>query len=211
MKVAILSEGPTDEAAVAMLAGAVLVPSVEVIPVPIRHSPGVDALFRILPSAYLSVYYHSDADGLIVVADSNATPVHPADIGQECDEPECRLCMTRRAIRQAAAQVKADTGRGPLRWAVGLAVPAIEAWCLCAGDNNISENTWVQGLNQGTKPYTRRELKRRLYGPKPWPEQHTRKCIEGVTPCVADDLRLLENKFPIGFGALRADLRSWLH
>ncbi|MBS3733852.1 MAG: hypothetical protein KGY99_02890 [Phycisphaerae bacterium] len=209
MKVAIVSEGPTDEATVRALAEAVLSEPIETVKPAIRRSPGIDKLLELLPLIYKSLYYGWQADGLIVVVDSNASAIHAATTADDCGQGDCRLCLARRALRNAAGAVDQTAGRKPLHWAVGLAVPAIEAWCLCAPDNNVSENTWIQGMEAGQKPYTRRELKRRLYGPQPWPEGHTVHAIQAAMETVTDNVALLLSKFPVGFGALRSDLSQW--
>jgi hypothetical protein len=93
--------------------------------------------------------------------------------------------------------------------AVGLAVPAIEAWYLCGREQNVSENAWAQGLKERRRPYTRNRLKELAYGTdRPSLALETSGAIDEMHR-VAQDLGQLERKFPVGFGSLLRDLRAW--
>ena len=63
-------------------------------------------------------------------------------------------------------QVRPRTSLPPLKIALGLAVPAIEAWLLCDVDSHVTEAAWMNGLKDspGRMPYTKGSLKRQLYG-----------------------------------------------
>lgn len=52
----------------------------------------------------------------------------------------------------------------PLKIAIGLAVPAMEAWLRCGQDADISEATWAEGLQTHRYPCDKRVLKQRVYG-----------------------------------------------
>ncbi|MDP3207548.1 MAG: hypothetical protein Q8M65_00225 [Rhodoglobus sp.] len=90
--------------------------------------------------------------------------------------------------------------------AVGVAVPAMEAWYLCGRDETVSEAAWVAGQKSGYMPYSRLQLKRRVYGTdRPTLVQQT-VCAVREAERHRRDTRRLENDFP-GFAALAADLR----
>ena len=93
--------------------------------------------------------------------------------------------------------------------AVGLAVPAIEAWLLCGRDTSVTEAAWVQGQASGRLPYTRAQLKWKVYGTeRPSLPHELRRAVQEVSRH-RGDVRRLENDFPHGFGALTRDLRAW--
>ena len=88
-------------------------------------------------------------------------------------------------------------------------MPAVEAWYLCGRDDSVSEAVWVKGQAKGTIPYTRRELKWRVYGTeRPSLPFETERALTEVRRH-RGDFRRLEYDFPIGFGLLAQDLRRW--
>ena len=92
---------------------------------------------------------------------------------------------------------------------MGVAVPAIEAWYLCGRDPQVTEAAWVEGQARGRAPYTRAELKGRVYGTDRPSLPHETRCALDAVRRQGGDLRRLEVDFPNGFGALARDLRSW--
>ena len=209
MRVAILSESPADEAAVRILVEAVLGHSIEVVPRR-RRAGGVGAAFKSLPPVLKELQYRRTAEALVFVVDSNGTPVHPGGGGEACEAGDaCRLCRARRIVREVRASLRPMSDYPPIRVALGLAVPQIEAWYLCGSDPNVSENAWVQAMAEGRPLYRRGELKELVYDTdRPALELETRRATEEMTR-VAADLPGLERKFPVGFGALRRDLHAW--
>lgn len=208
MNVAFLSESAADEAAVRLLVEAVLGQPIE--PVPLRHrARGWNAIPGTIAAAVPAIYYSGSAEGLVVVLDSNSSPIHRGAPGVLCEDGHCRLCMARRDLALAVGKLGPVPHRGPLRTAVGLAVPAIEAWYLCGNDPNVSESAWKQGLAEGRTPYTRNQLKQRAYGTDRPSLALETECATREAQRIALDLDLLAKKFPIGFGALRSDLGKW--
>jgi len=210
MRVAILSESPADEAALRILTEAVLGRSIE--PVGIRRrAGGWQEAFRLLPNLLKGLHYYRQAEALVFVVDSNGTPVHPGGGDGPCEAgDDCRLCRARRIVREVQGSLRPVGDDPPVRVALGLAVPQIEAWYLCGQDPNVSENAWVQAMAESRRLYRRGELKERVYGTdRPSLARETQRATEEVTR-VAADLDALERKFPVGFGALRADLQAWV-
>ncbi len=99
-----------------------------------------------------------------------------------------------------------------IRVALGTAVPAIEAWCMCGSDPHVTESAWIQALQSRRFPYTKKDLKQRIYGsPEPALELETRRLVEQTKRILAEDhLALLGKQFPVGFGSLADEVRSWL-
>jgi len=89
---------------------------------------------------------------------------------------------------------------------VGLAVPALEAWLLCGRDDSVNEAAWVNGQASGRLPYTRAELKWRVYRTERPSLAHEIDCALFEVARHGGDLRRLEYDFP-GFAFLLADLR----
>jgi len=202
MKVAILSESPADEAALRVLVDAVL--GIKTTPIAANlRSRGWHAVRNILPVITKQLHYHSDAEGLVVVVDSNHTYLSG-------DEPKNRLREFQELLQRCQKQLSPKTGRAQLKIAVGVAAPAIEAWLLCKSHPHICETAWEKGLNDKREPYSKLELKRKLYGClEVFPlELTTQKMIEAAEG-LKNDLSVLERNFPNGFGSLAKELRSW--
>lgn len=208
MKLAILSESPADEAAIAVLVEAALGEPFQ------RVQPGLRArgwpsVAQVLPSIIHHLHFNTDADGLVVVVDSDDSVVHTAaHDAPDYFHPQCRMCRLRAVFRQTTKRFPPAHGRKRVLRGVGIAVPAIEAWYLCGRDAQVGEAAWIAGQESGQPPYTRAELKQRVYGTdRPSLQWETKRALEEVRRQRAD-LRRLENDFPC-FAALSRDLRGW--
>jgi hypothetical protein len=222
MKIALLSESPADEAALRVLVEYVL--GEPFTPVtPSLRARGWPSVEQVLPPVIRHLHFNTDTDGLVVVVDSDDSVVHTA--AHEAPgyfHQGCRICRLRAVFRRtiknlptprphfAAAEPSPPVrGRDRVLRAVGLAVPAIEAWYLCGRDTSVTEAAWTGGQERGVAPYTRRELKWRVYGTeRPTLPHEIKRAVQEVTRHHGD-LRRLENDFPQGFGSLARDLRSW--
>lgn len=220
-RVALLSESPADEAALRVLVGFVLGP-VRIVP-PSLRARGWPSVEQVLPPILRYLHFQTDADGIVVVVDSDDSVVHgPSHEVPGYHHPGCRLCRLRAVARRTLknlptprpAFARSDSSppaRGHMRVlrAIGLAVPAIEAWLLCGRDPAVNEAAWLSGQESGRPPYTRLDLKYRVYGTdRPGLPLQTRRAIEEISRH-RGDIRRLENDFPNGFGALARDLRDW--
>ena len=97
----------------------------------------------------------------------------------------------------------------PLRIALGLVVPTIEAWLLCGIDTHVTEAAWLNGLKDGAMPYTKRNLKQQLYGTSHPSLEIETEAMKRAASRLAANLSALEGLFPNGFGALCNSLRAW--
>jgi hypothetical protein len=93
--------------------------------------------------------------------------------------------------------------------AVGLAVPAIEAWFLCGNDSSASEAAWLQGGFSTFGSDYRKGLKQKLYGKTPVSSLFKAARMKEESARLAANLSLLESHFPNGFGALANAIRNW--
>jgi hypothetical protein len=209
MKLALLSESPADEAALEVLVGYVLGTPFERV-APALRARGWPSVEQVLPAILRHLYFNTDAEGLVVVVDADDSVVHnAAHEAPAYHHPGCRICRLRRVFRRVFKNLPPARGRQRVLRAVGLAVPAIEAWYLCGRDTSITEAAWTDGQLNGRPPYTRRELKWRVYGTeRPTLPHEIKRAVQEVTRHHGD-VRRLENDFPQGFGALARDLRSW--
>lgn len=221
MKLAILSESPADEAALHVLVEYVLGGHFTTV-APHLRARGWPSVEQVLPPILRHLHFNTEADGLVVVVDSDDSPVHtPEHEAPGYYHPLCRICRLRAVFRRtlknlpprkfhpsSPAQHRPPAKARVLR-AVGLAVPAIEAWLLCGRDESVTEEVWLVGQEKGALPYTRRELKQRVYGTeRPSLPLEIKRAVEEVSRH-RGNVRRLENDFPNGFGALARDLRSW--
>ena len=158
------------------------------------------------------LHCHTDAEGLVLIVDSNGSPSHA--IFHETENAtirECRLCQLWSIASEVLGKVRPRDNQSALKVAIGLAVPTIEAWLLCGVDSHVTEAAWINGLKQGPgkMPYSKGSLKRQLYGTShPSLVLETEKMKAAATR-LCQDLGSIEKLFPAGFGALVKSLRAW--
>jgi hypothetical protein len=209
MKVALLSESPADEIAVRVLVESVLGGPISQVQ-PALRARGWPNVAQVLPPVLRHLHFNTDAAGLVVVVDSDDSVVHTA--AHEAEgyfHPQCRLCQLRAVDRQTVKKLPPARGRKRVLRCVGVAVPAVEAWYLCGRDERVTEAAWLQGQETGRPPYTRAELKWRVYGTDRPTLPHEIECALREVRRHRHDIRRLEGDFPGGFGALVRDLRDW--
>ena len=208
MKVALLSESPADEAALRVLVEAALGASPQFV------SPGLRArgwpnVVQLLPAVIRHLHFQTDVDALAVVVDADDSVVHTADHDRpDYFHPQCRMCELRAVFRRTAKRLPPAHGRARVLRGIGVAVPAIEAWYLCGRDARVSEAAWVAGQESGRQPYSRAELKWRVYGTDRPSLPHETLCALREVERHRRDPRRLEAEFP-GFAALARDVRGW--
>jgi hypothetical protein len=210
MKVAYFAESPADQAALTIFTEAILGRKTELITHAGLRSRGWNSVLSVLPAVIKELHYHSDAAGLVLILDSNGSPPHLAE-HESTTEPQCRLCKLRAIADETLAKVRPRTHLPPLKIALGVAVPTIEAWLLCDQDSHVTEAAWINGLKEafGRMPYTKKSLKQKLYG-----TSHPSLAIEtdamrAAAARLSQNMATLDRLFPNGFGALLKSLRSW--
>lgn len=212
MKIAVLSESPADEAAVLILIEGLLGSAVQPVFFPEPPTRGWNGVFKAVEPTLRHLHYRTDVEALVVTLDSDESPLHRREHGESgsCD-PKCRLCKLRAKIENVQASLRSRQGRGPIRIGLGIAVPAIEAWCLSDTDSHISESAWIQALQSRRFPFSKKSLKQTLYGSIDPPlALETKHLVEQAQRLVKDNqLSLLERLFPVGFGSLADEVRSW--
>ncbi len=206
MKVALLSESPADEAALRVLVAALLPDALQYVG-PGYRARGWPNVGQVMPSVLRHLHFNTDAEALVVVVDSDDSVVHsPAHDAPGYFHPQCRMCQLRAIYRLTTRRLPPAQGRDRVVRAIGVAVPAIEAWYLCGRDATVSEAAWIEGQERGRLPYDRADLKRRVYGTdRPSLVLQTAVAVREAERHRRDPRRL-ENDFP-GFAALAADLR----
>jgi hypothetical protein len=209
MKIAYFAESPADQEALTILTEAILGKKTESIAHPGLRHRGWPAVRNVLPAVLKAVHYHTDAEGFVLIVDSNGSPPHSESHDAQIGAPAgCRLCQLRRIADEVQQHVRRSKLR-PLKIAFGLAVPAIEAWLLCRVDTRVTEAAWVNGLKEGPMPYTKMDLKQRLYGASHPSLSIETEAMKLAASRVASNLSRLECLFPDGFGALCNSLRAW--
>jgi hypothetical protein len=212
MKISIVSESPADEAAIRILVDAVLGISTEPIGLAKFRTRGWSHVLGLLPSIVTRLHYDTDADGLVVVLDSDRSPVHLLEHDEiEGGDATCRLCQMRRKVVETLSHLSEIPGRTPLRVAFGLAIPSVEAWYLCGVSANVSEASWINATKAKKQPYNTAQLKREVYGTdRPPLHVETQRAKEAAKRIVASEkLEFLEQTFANGFGTMADSLRQW--
>ena len=111
MKVAVLSESPPDESAITILVEAVLGASIERVAGPPLRSRGWPSVRGILPVVIRHLHYQTDAEGLVVVVDSDSPLAHREGSIDAACRAGCRLCELRLVARLAIQQLSARPDR----------------------------------------------------------------------------------------------------
>jgi len=211
MRIAVVSESPADEAAIKILVDAILGHETELVSAARLRPGGWPQVLQLLPSIFKALHYYTDAEGIAVVVDSDSSPVHLLlnhAISQNCHS-ECRLCLLRSYLRTSLATVSPVPNRVTIKTAVGLAVPAIEAWYRCGLDPHVNEARWIGNLTGEKIRFSKRSLKVDVYGSdQPSLKTETIVAIEAPRPLV-QNIEELHQLFPSGFGCLLADIRNW--
>jgi hypothetical protein len=207
MKVALLSESPADETALRVLVAAVLKQTPGFVQ-PGFRARGWPNVAQLMPAVLRHLHFNTQADVLVVVVDSDDSVVHTADHNRPgYFHPHCRMCQLRAVYRQTTKKLPPARGRDRVVRTIGVAVPAIEAWYLCGRDTSVSEAAWIVGQETGRQPYSRAELKHRVYGTDRPSLPQEMVCAVREVERQRHDLRRLEHDFP-GFAALAADLHA---
>ena len=165
MKIAVVSESPTDEAAIKILIDAIAGSESEL--ASLRARPGGwSNIFRDLSRIINILHYNQpDVEAMVVVMDSDDSPPHQQSHDQpDSEHSECRLCQARSIVRAVMAETKTLPNRVGLKTAIGLAVPAIEAWYRCGVDAHVNEVAWSRKLRGEDVGYDRASLKLDTYG-----------------------------------------------
>lgn len=213
MKIAIFSESPTDEAALKILVEGIIGEEVEEVPYPNRLQSRGSGVPRDVPAVLRGVYYNTEAEFLIIVRDSDDTPIHKKEHDEINNEEavDCRYCELRKIIETILANLSVMPEKENFRVAFGVAVPAIEAWLLCGVNPHASEATYInKQREEGFSAYNDRKLlKAELYDSE---ITSSKTMIERSTQAaqrLADNIEQLENLFPEGFGNMAIEIRSW--
>jgi len=210
MKVAILSESEADETVIRVLVGGILGRPTE----PVSHlslrSRGWPAVRNVLPAVLRHLQYSTEAEALVVVADSNHTPTHQSHHLPDDADNKCRFCELQRIASRTIQSLRPAGNRQLIQIAIGLAIPSLEAWLRCGRDPDVTEAKWNEGLDRRHDPYSKNDLKYRVYGTdRPNLEHLKHRGVEEAKRLITD-LATLENRFPAGFGTFATQIRGWL-
>lgn len=210
MKLAVLSESAADEAAIRILVEGILGKQTEPAATAPLRTRGWPAVLHVLPAVMKHLHYQTDAEAIVLVVDSNHSPVHQSTHDQPGGaDTRCRLCQLQQAADRVRCHLQPVSGRLPLKIALGETVPAIEAWYRGGLDPHVSEAAWLVGLQSGRDPYTKSGLKQAVYGTdRPSLALETQRAVEEARR-LAQNLTLIEQPFPSGFGSLARAVRSW--
>jgi hypothetical protein len=208
MKLVVISESPEDEAAIRILVDGILGIHTDHIVPPFRAN-GWSQLLHVLPAVLRNLHYHTDADSLAVIVDSdNSAPHRKSHVTEIGMSEGCRLCNLRWLADQVLNDLTPVPNRAPLKTAFGLAVPALEAWLLCGIDPHAVEATLIQRLDAKSRAL-RLQLKQDVYKTdRPSSKLRMDRSTEEARRLV-HILDEFERCFPDGFGSFAKDIRSW--
>jgi hypothetical protein len=208
MIVAVVSESSVDEAAIRALLVPLIGPtSATETGLPPLRTRGWTSVLKLLPNILKRLHYHTAVDAIVIVVDSDDTMPHGA---HDAGVPEgCRLCAIRALVDLEISKLTPIPSRRLFAIAVGLCVPAIEAWYLCGHDATVTEAAWINGHYSGQPPYSRQELKQRVYGSTtPDLDSQMRVAIRHAKR-LAGNLDVLQTWFPHGCGSMLTAVAEW--
>lgn len=212
MKIALLCESGADEAGLWELLVALVGPHIERADPPRLRTRGWPALLQVLPTVIKHLYFRTGTDALVILADGDGSDIHdPTHEGQKTLPHRCRFCRLREAVESTLPTLTPVESRLPLKVAVAVASPSVEAWYAFASTRSYTEGKWRETQRkQPDAAIEIRSLKRQVYGlDRPSLELETSRAV-ALCQSIAADLDLLETAFPNGFGVLAAEVRSWL-
>jgi len=208
MKVAFLSESPADKAALTVLVGAILERPIEV--------PNIDPDARSLPSLFNQIgpvvralHFGSDAEALVVVVDGDESAPHDISHVSSKEQSSCHFCKLIEEVAQARKRLRKRDGQQDLKIALGVAVPAIEAWYLVGKNHEVGEARWLQGINSKEPPFDKRAIKKEVYATERPSLELEIKIATDECRRLAGDVGRIVSAFPIGFGLLSDEIQSW--
>ena len=210
MRIAVVSEYTADEAAIKILVDAVLEIETDLV-TPRKWRPrGWSHVLALLPTIIKDLHYSSDADGVVVVIDSDESPIHARSHElSDAGEARCRLCQLRSILKKELGALSAVSTKSTLKVALGLAVPQIEAWYRCGLDPHVTEAEWARRLQGERLTYDKKSLKKSVYGSDRVSYFTRTELARQAAQRLASNLEQLEQRFPNGFGSLLRDLRDW--
>jgi hypothetical protein len=211
MKIAFFSESKTDEIVLKHLVEEIKKAEIEKADLPTNlRFRSSSHLVKNLPVVIRSVHYNSDANFLVIASDSDDYPVHIAqhDINENA---QCHLCRLRKIVKESLAEIQSFEGKEMLKIAIGVPVPAIEAWLLFGINPHVSENTWIRKQNGEKIVFDRKILKAQLYGVNHISEEkRTQISLKAIERLIESELfDDLEKAFPQGFGSVSNEVKSW--
>lgn len=209
MMVGHYSESIADQAALAVFTEGILGETLEPMDMDLAAT-GVTDVLGTLSTVIRAIHFNSSAEALVVVLDGDDTELH--ELAHEAPggaSLRCRLCELRKIVLNTRSRLKPRPGKSELKIALGLAIPAIEAWYLVGNNHQVGEAAWRVGQANRKPPFTRPKLKELVYGT-------TRPSVEIETECgvrearrIIGSLNSIETAFPIGFGLMAKEIRSW--
>lgn len=211
MKIGFYCESPADQAALAVFTEGILGEPPEPISMDLE-AHGVTGVLKALDGVLRGVYYQSDAEALVVVVDCDDTDLHePAHDLPGRSETNCRYCQIRSIVARVRTHLKPMQNRTVPKVAIGLAVPAIEAWYLVGKNHQVGEAAWRVGLDARRPPFDRLQLKRMVYGADRYSLEHQTECaVSEARRIIKSDLTAIKAAFPVGFRLMADDIRSWI-
>lgn len=210
MKVAVLSESPADEAAIRVLVDGLTGYPTELVDKPPLRTRGWPSVLDVLPTVLRHLHFRTDADALVVVVDSDDSPIHGSEHESgTARDMSCRLCLLRLRADEVLQSLSPLEHRRQVCKILGLAVPCIEAWYRVGLESRASERAWSEQLEAGGGLRQQRlALKKRVYGSdRPSLDLETTRATEEARRLVGS-LDQLERLFPGGFGSFARGVRS---
>lgn len=187
IKVGFLLEGWTDLLAFRVLTSRVLDQDIEVLEIR-RRASGLHGVFAAVDRASWT-FWRSGAVGAVLAVDNDDSPAVHSTAHSTPDEG-CRTC----SIRSRLPLLPERPVIGPLRFAIGVPVQALESWLL-----------FGRGV-VNPEAITKASLKKRLYGTEHPTRVATDPLVEEI--CRTVDLEALCAAAP-SFARFAAELAAW--
>jgi hypothetical protein len=201
MKVAIFSESAHDEEALRVILDGVLQIKTEA-EAHNLESNGWHNVIKRLPTAIRKLHYQTETAGLLVVVDADRSSLKMGEAGN-------RREVLKTIVKATLASLGPVAQKPALKVAIGVAMPALEAWLLSPDDVTLCEANWERALSSEIDTDIGKRLKRQLFGVER-PDSFVRRdlVLKAAHRCIPH-LSVLRDRFPNGFGKMVEDILAW--
>jgi hypothetical protein len=208
MNVAVFSESPIDEAVLRIFIDGTLgiqTSSAELFKLRARGWP---TILKNIGPVLRHLHYRSLAELLVIVADSNNHELHSA-AHHPTPHQNCRHCLLESAAAKASQSLQSIQPWHPIKFAIAVPCPSIEAWLLSVDNRECTEAGWSQRRKDGANSvHEIRQLKKQLYGdetPHSFEQSLDIACERAKR--LIPHIDAVARAFPNSFGSLIAAIR----
>src|SRR5262245_3483704 len=121
MKIAVFSESPENEEAIRIIVECLFGKTTEAARLPNLQARGWPGVKGSITAVLRELHYSTDAEALVIVVDSDDSPVHHNNHDQpDGADLKCRLCYLRNEVGRIQSQLKPKAGHAHMKGCDGV-------------------------------------------------------------------------------------------